>query len=227
MKIYNFSVKKREVLGKGVKKLRENKLVPGVVYGSELKDSISVEMDAVKMQKLYDQAGESSLINLTIGEDKEPLEVLIKEVTYDPVLMTITHVDFYKIKRGQKIDATVELEFFGVSPAVKDLGGILIESLDEVEIHCLPKDLISEIKVDLSALKTFDDNIYVRDLNVPENVEIKNSPDDLVVTVNEPREEVIEEKAPETELPEDEKEEAEEGKPGGEESADEEEKKAE
>lgn len=221
MKSYNFTAQQRQVFGKAVKNLRQQSLVPGVVYG-DIKENINIQMDSVKLEKLYNEAGESSIINLQIEGEKEPMEVLIKDVSYDPLLMKINHIDFYKIKRGQKIDAAVGIKFINQSPAVKELGGVLVEALDEVEIRCLPKDLIAEIKVDLSVLKTFDDSVYVKDLKVPAEVEILASLDEVVASVIPPREEEIEEKAPEAEMPEAEGEQAPESEAGKKEAASEE-----
>ncbi|OGF30244.1 hypothetical protein A2533_01900 [Candidatus Falkowbacteria bacterium RIFOXYD2_FULL_35_9] len=201
MQVFNFSVKKRLEMGRNVKDLAEQGMVSGVVYGPELEQNFYIKMREADMKKLYSEAGESSLINLTIEGEKDPMEVLIKDVVYNPVKPLIHHVDFYKIKRGQKIEAVVELEFIGEAPAVKALGGMLSTPIDEVTIKCLPKDLLSEIKVDLSVLKTFDAVIHVKDLQVPEGVEIMADKDDTVATVNAIIEEVLVDEKPTEELP--------------------------
>ena len=187
----SLKVEKREITGKKVEGLRQEDKVPAVVYGSET-ENINLTLDYVTFEKLYAKAGESTLINLKL-EGTEEMPVLIHDVFRNPVSDKIDHVDFYKIKYGQKLTATVELEFVGEPKAVKELGGVLFTSIEEVEIECLPKDLISKIEVDLSILKTFEDYINVKDLNVPEAVKIMTGADDVVANVARPR---VEEEKP-------------------------------
>lgn len=194
--IINLEAKKREVTGKGVKKLREKGLIPAVIYGPEEKKNKNLSLDYTEFEKTYEKAGESSLIDLKI-DDNKPIKVLIYDVDLHPISGDFRHVDFYRIKEGQKLNATVELEFVGEAPATKELGGTLIKSFDSLDIECLPKDLISKIEVDLTPLKTFDDAILVKDLNIPETVKIFKEPDETVAKVTEVKEEVIEEEVSE------------------------------
>lgn len=188
----SLKVEKREITGKKVQSLRDAGKVPGVVYGAEA-DNINLSADYLAFEKAYAKAGESTLINLKIN-DSEEIPVLIHEVTYNLVSNKIEHVDFYRIKYGQKLTAHVELEFIGESKAVKELGGILVTNIEEVEIECLPKDLISKIVVDLAELKNFDDSINVRDLKVPESVKILTGMDDVVANVAPPK--IVDEEKP-------------------------------
>jgi large subunit ribosomal protein L25 len=90
---------------------------------------------------------------------------------------------------SEKITTAIPIEFIGESPAVKDLEGNLITSKDEIEVECLPGDLISEIKVDISALKTFDDMIHVKSLNLASTIEVLDDPEDIIAQVTPPRSE--------------------------------------
>jgi len=187
MKTHKFKVLKREETGKENAKLYAEALTAGVVYGPELKENINIKMREADIRNLYKEIGESSIVELEIEGETEPMEVLIKDIAYDPVKMLINHIDFYKIKRGQKIEANVAIVIIGDSPAVKALGGVLSQTLSEISIKCLPKDLIHEIEIDISGLKSFDDSIYVRDLNLSEDVEILDSVDDHIISVTPPR----------------------------------------
>ncbi len=188
------------------KKLRREEMVPAVLYGHKVKN-IFLMVNYKQFQKIFQEAGESSLIDLVIEKEKKPQKVLIKEVQRDPVSEEFLHVDFYKVKMTEKIIATVPLEFKGVSRAVKDMDGVLVKNLDEVEVSCLPQDLPHSIPVSISSLKTFDDVIYVKDLDIPENVELLAHPEDVIVSVTPPRsekeleelEEKVEEKVEEVE----------------------------
>lgn len=197
--IYDFKASVRKELKKNVQSLRDQGVVPGVVYGPEVKENLNISLDLVQLEKLYEQAGESSVINLSLEGEKESREVLLKDLTFDPLTHRISHVDFYQIKKGQKLEVEPELNFIGVAPAVKEIGGILVKSLDKIEIRCLAKDMISEIEVDLTVLKNFGDKILVRDLKVPAEVEVLTDLDEAVAVIAEPK---AEEAAPVAEIKE-------------------------
>lgn len=178
----------REHTGRhGVSMLRKGGVVPAVVYGHGIQSrSLSVELNLFK--KLYTQAGESSLIDLVIGSE-QPVKVIIHGIQRDPVRDEISHIDFHQVKMDEKIKAEVELVFEGVSPAVKELGGILVKNITNLEIECLPSDLPHDIAVDISVLKTFEDLIRVSDLILPNGVTSLIEETSSVISVSEPRSE--------------------------------------
>jgi large subunit ribosomal protein L25 len=98
----------------------------------------------------------------------------------------------FKVRLDEKITAPITLEFIGESSAVKELGGVLVKSMDEIEVEALPSDLPHEINVDVSAIKEIDGSIYVKDLPVTGNYEIVTDPDTVIATVTLPEEEVVE-----------------------------------
>ncbi len=167
--------------------------MPAVLYGPKI-SNIVLSIEVKEFEKVYAEAGESSVIKLEIQEgDKKSgsiskgVPVLIKEVVLNPVTDSPIHVDFYSPKLGEKVEATVSLTFDGVAPAVKTSGGVLIENISELEVKALPKDLPSEIKVDISGLKEINDSVLVRDIIVPADVEILKSLNDVIVTIAPPR----------------------------------------
>jgi len=166
--------------------IRKTGRTPAVVYGKET-ESLAVQIDAKTLAKLYHKAGESSLVQLKF-DDTERL-ILFKEPQYDPRTGEIIHMDLYQIKLGENIKAEVQLMFEGESPAVERDGGVLITNKDKVEIECLPRNLPKDITVNISGLENIDDSIAVKDLQVPEGVEILDDPEDSVVVVTPPREE--------------------------------------
>ncbi|MFH1947561.1 MAG: 50S ribosomal protein L25 [Candidatus Magasanikbacteria bacterium] len=179
---FQFVAKKRE--GKPEVLRAEGKL-PGVLYGPEI-EPISLEVDRVAFEKMYDEAGESSLIDLTIeGSKDEPAKVLVQEVVYDSIKQIPVHFDFRQIKMGVEMTATLAISFIGESQAVKE-GGTLNTALDSLEIKCLPKDLIGEVEVDISALQTFEDSIHVKDIKLPEGIVVTDNKDALVIKVTPP-----------------------------------------
>jgi large subunit ribosomal protein L25 len=175
--MFNLLAKIRQSLGKKTNDLREQGLLPAVLYGHNKKTQ-SVEIDYKEFERLYKQAGESSLVSIEIEGKKIP--VMIYEVQKDPISGKFLHADFYQVNLAEKIEATIPLVFEGESPAVKDLGGTLVKILHEIDVKAKPEDLPKEIKVDISILKTFEDSLEVKHLKVPVGVEILRSPEDIV-----------------------------------------------
>jgi len=186
--------------------LRKAGMIPAVVYGHKIKN-ISLNIDQKSFKQVFSAAGESALIDLAIEKEKKPRKVLIKEAQTDPVSSEYLHIDFYEVKMTEKITAEVPLEFRGVSPAVKDLSGVLVKNIDKFEVSCFPQDLPHSIPVLISSLKTFEDAIHIKDLEVPDKVEVLARPEDVVASVTPPRseeelaelEEKVEEKVEEVE----------------------------
>ncbi len=175
------------------KALRDKGVLPAVIYGRS-EESTPIAVDLKVFSKLYKAAGESSVITLKgLGADRQ---VLIHDVSFDAVLGTPIHADFYAIEKGQKVTVSVPLEFDGVSPAVKDLGGILTKVIHEIELTCEPSDLPQHIMVDISKLATLDDQIKVSDLDIPKSAEITIDADEVVAMISMAQEEPEEPAAP-------------------------------
>ncbi len=175
----------------------DKKTIPAVVYGSDF-ESRSLKLDKVEFEKVYEEVGESSLIDLSIGDDKS-VKVLVKEVQNHPFKNIIFNVDFHQVNMTEKITTEIPLEFIGESKAKKEEGALIMQNLDSIEVECLPSDLVNSIEVDLSSLNEFGDSIHVKDLKVPEGMEILAEAEEVVVSAIEPKEEeeVEEEKTPE------------------------------
>ena len=161
--------------------LRKAGFIPAVVYGSGQKN-LNFKIKAIDFSKLFERAGESSLINLKIDESA-PLKVVVKEVEMEPIKGGFSHIDFYKVDMKKKITVEVELAFVGESKAVTELGGVLAKAKDNVEITCLPDKLIKQIEVDVSVLNSMDDVIKLQDLKLPEGVELEGDPEEVIVSV--------------------------------------------
>lgn len=176
------SAKTRKETGKKVKKIREKGILPAVLYGPVIKNQ-PVEVNLKDFEKIYKEAGESSLITLTL--DKKKFLVLIHAVEIDPLFQKPIHVDFYQPRLDEEIEAMIPLVFEGEAPAVKDLSGTLVKNIHELEVKALPQNLPHEIKVNIDKLKTFEDNILVKDLVVPKEVKILKDFDETICFVAE------------------------------------------
>lgn len=167
--------------------LRKKGNMPAVFYGAK-EEATAVSVSQKDFEKLWKEAGESTVITLEgVGDGKE---VLIHDVDIDPVTDKPRHADFYVLEKGKTVTVGIPLEFVGVSSAVKDLGGILIKAMHEIEIEVLPKNLPHNIEVDLSLLSALDSKIHVKDLKLPEGAIAQADADDVVALVEEYREEV-------------------------------------
>ncbi|MEK7514480.1 MAG: 50S ribosomal protein L25 [Patescibacteria group bacterium] len=170
--------------------LRSKGLMPAVFYGKKT-PSTSISVPQRTFIKLWKKAGESTVVSLKT--QKGELLVLVHDVDLDPVTDIPRHADFYVFEKGDKIKVKVPIEFIGSSPAVKELGGVLIKVLYDLEIEAEPTNLPHHIEIDISSLTTFGSHITAKDITLPEGVFLAVSPDDVIVSVTEPKEEKVEE----------------------------------
>ena len=175
------NAKQRTTLGRLTNTLREKDIIPAVVYGPGEKNA-SIEIDSKEFIKVLKEAGESSLIELSIDGEKSKRSVLIHDMQRDPVSNSIIHIDFFQASLKEEVEVAIPLVFEGVSFAVKDLGANLVKNMTEIEVKALPQNLPHEIKVDLSLLKEIGSHILVKDLKVACNVEILKKPEEIVVS---------------------------------------------
>ena len=179
--------KQRVELGKKVKILRDNELIPAVSYGAGQKTQ-NLTLNLKEFKQIFREAGESTLVSLKV-DDSPARKVLISDTQFDPITDTPIHVDLKLIRMDEKIKTEVPLKFIGESKAVLEMDGTLVTNKDEVEIECLPDDLVSEIEIDISPLVDFENRIRISDLSVPENIKILDDPEETVALIQEPRSE--------------------------------------
>lgn len=209
-KLY-LSVEPRTVLGKAVKRLRKNGILPANIFGKDY-TSTAVTVPLADFQKAYNEAGETGVIYLKL--DSEEVPVLIKSVQVHPVNDYILHIDFRKINLRQKIETQVPLEFIGESPAANE-GAVILYQMDELTVEALPTNIPSAIEVNLETLTEIGQEVKVGDLPKSDDYEIVNDPELVIVSVTAHKEESVEPDTTST-IPE-----TEEGAPaeGGEEGA--------
>ncbi len=186
---------KREVFGRKLASERASGRLPAVVYGQGA--SLPLFVSANDFQRVYQAAGSSSLLTLRVGggAKDETRIVLIHEVARDPLSSAPIHADFYAVDQNEPVELEIPINFIGVAPAVKELGGTLVKVLRALTISALPADLPSEIKVSVESLATLDSQIVVREIVPPPRVAIINKPDEVVAAISAVEEEK-EESAP-------------------------------
>ena len=182
------TAKLRTALGKQTGKLRKAGSLPAVLYGPKTK-AVALEVPAKEFGKVYKSAGENTLVNLVIEGQPAQKKVLIHDVAKHYMKNEPIHVDFYEVDLSKKIHAKIPVQFVGTSPAVKELGGILIKNLTEVEVEALPADLPHSIEINIEKLATFDDSIRLGDIKLSGDVKILGNPEELVAAVQPPRSE--------------------------------------
>lgn len=198
---------KRKVLGRKVKKLRREGVLPANIYGKKVK-SLAIKFPSADFEKVYKTVGETGIVEIAIGKQKRP--VLISNVQLDPVTDKPLHVDFHQVDLKEKTTADVPVELIGESPAEKQGLGTVVQYIDEIEVEALPEDLPDKFEIDLSRLTEVDQAVQVKDLAVDiKKVKILAETEQIIVKVEPPRkEEEVAPPPPEEEVPEEAEKEA-------------------
>lgn len=183
--VVGLNAKTRVERGRRVNTGRKAGLIPAVLYGKGI-ESISLWVSALDVKRFLKKSGESTILELKIDE-KDTRNALISDIQKDPVNSSYRHLDFHQVNMKEEIETEVELVFVGESEAVKALGGVLVKSINKVMVKCLPANLPSHIDVDISALKTFEDHITAKDLNVSKDVVLDLEDEVIIVLVTPPR----------------------------------------
>ena len=182
----SLTVLPREITGKKVSTLRRDGITPVHLYGSGI-ESQSLQANTAVIGKVITQAGTNVPINVVIeGQDSENI-CFVREVQFHPVTERLVHVDFIKVDVTKTIRADVPINIEGLAPAVRNLGGTLLQPLQSVTVEALPMDIPISYTLQADILVDFETNLYVRDLEISNTVEIINDDDDLVAGVVAPR----------------------------------------
>ena len=175
---------KREVLGKKTRFLRRQGITPTHLFGHDLK-SLALQCDTAKLQRIITQAGTTRLIALEIDGDKQPRSIFIREIQRDTIKGQLLHVDFYQVRKKEKIKADVPIVLFGEAPAMQIRGRMLTHALTSISVECLPDKLPPQIDVDLNRLEEVEQAIYVSDIALSPDVTLLTDPTQLIVKVSE------------------------------------------
>lgn len=173
----------RNVLGKKTRFLRRQGITPTHLFGHNL-DSLALQCDTTQLQHIIAQAGKTRLINLKIDNDKQPRSVFVREIQKNEVTRQLLHVDFYQVKKGEKIAVDVPIVLVGEAPAMKGKGRMLTHGVTSLSIECLPGNVPPQIEVDLSPLEELDQTIHVKDIALSPDITVNADPEQLVVKVS-------------------------------------------
>jgi large subunit ribosomal protein L25 len=177
---------KRDIVGKKVRSLRVQDQIPAELYGHGF-ENIHLQVPVGVFSKILSQTGESSIVNLIADGQKYP--ALIHSVQRDFLGDRIIHVDFYRVRMDEKITTHVPVVFINEAPAVKEKGGVLVKSLEHLEVRALPAHLPHNVEADLSLLAELHASLHVKDIAIPAGIEVLTPPETTVATITEPRKE--------------------------------------
>src|SRR3989344_5191172 len=178
MQTVALKAEKRTVLGRKVKGLRKQGIIPAHVFGHKVKTE-HVQVHASEFLKVFEKTGETGIIDLAVDSQKKP--VLVKNVQVHPVTDTPLHIDFYQVNLSEKVKVNVPIEIVGESPAVHKKIGVLLTPVAEVEVEALPADLPENIEVDVAKLENVGEEIKVKDLKVNRAKVTINADEEIVV----------------------------------------------
>jgi large subunit ribosomal protein L25 len=175
---------KRDVMGRKVKALRASGILPGVLYGKG-QETVSLQVPMKDFEKVLKVAGESTLVYLSV-DGGAGVPTIIHDVSREAIRGGFLHADFHKVSLTEKIKANVPVVFVGESPAVKDLKGIFVRNVNELEVEAFPQDLPHEISIDISTLVAFGDQVQVKDVDLGDKIKVIAEPEEIIATVQEP-----------------------------------------
>jgi large subunit ribosomal protein L25 len=175
---------KRDVLGKRNRFLRRQGITPAHLFGHSL-ESLSLQCDTAELKRIVAHSGTTRLVSLKIEGDKTPKSVFVREIQRDALGKQLLHVDFYQVRKGEKMTMDVPIVLVGEAPAMKGKGRMISRGITILSIECLPEKVPPQIEVDISGLKELEQAIHVKDIVLDPDITVHIDPEQLVVKVTE------------------------------------------
>ncbi len=189
MDVPTLKLDERTLTGKKVRRLRRQGITPVHIYGAGIQP-VNLQVDDRTLNRILPQVGSNIPVSVEFdGQDKENI-CFVREIQRHPVTEIVIHVDFLRVDISRTIAAEVPLTLVGVSPAVTQMAGTLLQNVQSLSIEALPMNMPAEVSVDISVLVDFDTTLAVGDVEVPGDVTVLNDPVDVIVRVAPPRLEV-------------------------------------
>lgn len=185
----------RDVSGKKTRFLRRQGITPTHLFGRDIK-SLTLQCDTDALKQLIAQAGRTRPVSLKIDDEKGRRSVFVREIQRDVITRQLLHVDFYQVKKGEKITVDVPIVFAGEAPALKAKGRMLAHSITSLNLECLPDNVPPQIEIDLNSLEELGQAIYVKDIILAPDITVHADPEQLVVKISEAIVKEVEEEVP-------------------------------
>ncbi len=187
-------VAKREILGKKVGFLRRQGITPVHLFGHDI-ESLALQCDTAKLQRVLTGAGKTGLISLKLGGNKKPRNVMVREVQTEPRTGETLHVDFYQVRMEEAVRVDVPIVLVGEAPALKSKANTLVQGLSTLAIECLPAKIPASVELDISFLTEPEQAVRVKDIRLDGEITVLNDPGVVVVRItSRVMEEEVEEK---------------------------------
>jgi large subunit ribosomal protein L25 len=185
MAVVSFNATARDIKGKGAaRSLRRQGQVPAVIYGHG-RDPLSLSLNARDLDKLLSHIqAESTVIEVSVGG--QTAKTLIREIQRHPIKRQILHVDFQALVAGEKVTVNIPIVLEGIPEGVRLEGGVLDQTLRELEIECDPSDIPDHAELDVTNM-VIGDSLHVSDIKLPANVTILDDPETSVAVLAAPR----------------------------------------
>lgn len=185
-------VTSREILGKKVRFLRRQGVIPVHLYGPGI-ESMALQCDTTELQRVLDEAGKTQLISLKIDNEKKPRTVVVHEVQIEPQTGESLHVDFYQVKMAEKVKVEIPIVLVGEAPALKLKENMLVQELNTLSVECLPAKIPPSVELDLNSLTESEQAVRVKDIELDREVTVLNDPELVMVKISVRRIEKVEE----------------------------------
>jgi large subunit ribosomal protein L25 len=148
-------------------------------------ESLALQCDSIELKKIVAHAGMTRLVSLSVEGEKEAKNVFLREIQKDALTRELLHVDFYQVRKGEKMTMDVPIVLVGEAPAMKGKGRILSRGTTVLSLECLPEKVPPQIEVDISILAELDQSIHVKDIVLDPDIMVHDDPELLVVKVSE------------------------------------------
>jgi large subunit ribosomal protein L25 len=164
---------------KHTRRIRQRGQIPAIIYGHN-EAPVPIALDAHEIENLLHH--HSRVVNLEL--DNQATQYLIKAVQYDHLDTTPIHLDLMRVNLDEKVEVQVEVVLKGTPAGAAD-GGILLQNVNDVRVSCLVTNIPEELKLPVSELG-LGESVYVRDIKLPDGIEMLNEPDEMIAVCREP-----------------------------------------
>ena len=173
---------RREMLGKEVRFLRRQGIMPVHLFGHGV-ESLALQCDATSLQQTLSRAGQTRLINIKIHGENQPRPVVVRGVHREPVRGGLLHVDFFQVSMKERVKIDVPLILVGEAPILKSREHMIVQELNTLAVECLPASMPGSLDLDVSSLSEPDQVLRVKDIEVNEDVTVQDDAELVVVRV--------------------------------------------
>ncbi len=181
MDMIELNAEPRSVIGKQVGALRRQAITPGIIYGSTT-TPVPVQFDAKELTRVVQQAGRSSMISVKVAGTPTPYKAIVRDLQFNPIKRTLRHIDLQALSMTETVRLPLHITLTGEAPVTEE-GGMVLQQLNQIEIECLPDDLIHSLEIDISILTEIGQTIYVKDITPPSGITFLTSPEETIVQV--------------------------------------------